>query len=48
MNSFGLLVVGIAVIACAYITLRMRRRLSDYQAKILQLKEKIKTTTAAG
>jgi len=43
MNSFGLLVAGIAVIACAYVTARMRRRLSDYQAKILQLKEKIKT-----
>ncbi len=43
MNSFGLLVAGIAVIACAYITARMRRRLSDYQAKILQLKGKITT-----
>ncbi|MDQ7000511.1 MAG: ATP-binding protein [Mariprofundus sp.] len=43
MNSFGLLVAGIAVIACAYVTARMRRRLSDYQSKIVQLKEKIKT-----
>ncbi|MFQ5345992.1 MAG: sensor histidine kinase [Mariprofundus sp.] len=41
MNNIGLLVAGVAAVVCVYATARLRRRLSEYQAKIARLKEEM-------
>jgi len=41
MNSLGLVVAGIVAVTCAYAMARTRRRISDYQARITQLKEEV-------
>jgi len=41
MNSLGLVVAGIAAVVCAYAMTRTRRQISDYQARIMRLKEEV-------